>query len=110
MFHFILFICLYSLGGKQDQQREGNIVCISRTYSRIFSGQMLETYICTLTKRTLKIFFRSVVYRETTNTYIVRGHSPLTYARSRYMIFKKRGRWSSSDTAKDGYVRETILK
>ena len=140
-----LYMSLFIEKSKTDQQRAGTHVFISKTYSVTCPVQMLETYLnqANIKHDSIEFIFRSVVYRKKTNTYVLRGHAPLSYTRAREVllealeslgldkskfglhslraggataaaaagiqdrIFKKHGRWSS-DTAKDGYVRENI--
>jgi hypothetical protein len=99
---------------------------------------MLKSYLlqANIANNSQEFIFRSVTFCKSTNTYLLRRSSPLSYTRARESLgfdkskfglyslraggataaanagindrlFKKHGRWAS-DFAKDGYVCENI--
>ena len=70
---------------KTDQLREGNSVLIVRTNSDTCPVHMLKSYLlqANIANNSQEFIFRSVTFCNSTNTYILRGSSPLSYTRAR---------------------------
>jgi integrase len=136
------YMSLFIKKSKTDQHREGNNVLISRTCSITCPVHMLETYIhqANIPNSSLEYIFRSMTFRKKTNTYVLRGNTPLSYTRVQEILLdgleslglekSKFGLHSlrsggaagindrvfkkhglwASDTAKDEYVHESITE
>jgi len=78
---------------KTDQLREGNIVLIARTNSDKCPVDMLKSYLlqAKIANNSQEFIFRSVTFCKSTNTYILRGSSPLSYRRARELLLDALG-------------------
>lgn len=78
---------------KTDQLREGNSVLIVRTNSDICPVHMLKAYLlqANIANNSQEFIFRSVTFCNSTNTYILRGSSPLSYTRARELLLDALG-------------------
>lgn len=78
---------------KTDQLRVGNSVLIARTNSDTCPVHMLKSYLlqANIANNSQEFIFRSVTFCKGTNTYILRGSSPLSYTRARELLLDTLG-------------------
>ena len=93
-FHFhASHVNIFIEKSKTDQLREGNSVLIARTNSDTCPVHMLKSYLlqANIANNSQEFIFRSVTFCKSTNTYLLRGSSPLAYKRARELLLDDLG-------------------